>query len=42
MILSDSNFYFFKGENTTSIKNQVVFNGLYQMYDNVVKYNITI
>jgi hypothetical protein len=42
MILSDSNFFvFFKGENKTSI-NQVVLNGLYQMYDNVVKYNITI
>jgi hypothetical protein len=42
MILSNGNFFvFFKGENKTNI-NQVVLNGLHQMYDNVTNSNITI
>ena len=42
MILSNGNFYFFQGDNTKKIQNQVVLNGLRQMYDNVINSNITI
>lgn len=42
MILSNGNFYFFQGDNTRNIQNQVVLNGLRQMYDNVINFNITI
>lgn len=41
MILSDCNFYFFKGDNKRNIQNQVLI-GLSQMYDNVINFNITI